>query len=296
MDAQAALGARRGARHPRQRPRRQDHRLRLPGLQGRRVGAPARPHQLVPRRPHPRERLHRGLAAGRRQRGLGPRDRPDPGQGRPDVRRHPRRAVPGPDGRGPGHEPPPRRDPRGGRPADPLRGLHAVLPARGRRGRQGHPRHPARPPVRQGRDGPLRAARGLRRGARVDDRAGGGPPPAPRSRVPGAADEHPRDGLHPGPQVRPRGLVARRRALARGQLVLELRRLPGTPDGDPLPAGARREAGARPHAQRLRPRPGAGRRGHPRDLPAPGRLDRRCPRSFGSYMGRATIGFEGGSP
>ena len=33
-----------------------------------------------------------------------------------------------------------------------------VLPARGRRRRQGHPRHPARPPVRQGRDGALRAS------------------------------------------------------------------------------------------------------------------------------------------
>ena len=42
LDPQAALGARRGARHPRQRPRRQDRRLRLPGLQGRRLGAPAR--------------------------------------------------------------------------------------------------------------------------------------------------------------------------------------------------------------------------------------------------------------
>ena len=89
--------------------------------------------------------------------------RPDPGQGRPDVRRHPRRAVPGPDRRGPGHQPPSRRDPRGDRAADPLRGLLAVLPARGGRGRQGHPRHPARPPVRQGRDGPVRAARGLGR-------------------------------------------------------------------------------------------------------------------------------------
>ena len=89
--------------------------------------------------------------------------RPDPGQGRPDVRRDPRRAVPGPDRRGPGHEPPPRRDPRGGRAADPLRGLLAVLPARGRRRRQGHPRHPPRPPVRQGRDGPVRAPGGLAR-------------------------------------------------------------------------------------------------------------------------------------
>ncbi len=85
---------------------------------------------------------------------------PDPGQGRPDVRRHPRRAVPGPDRRGPGHQPAPRRDPRGVRAADPLRGLHALLPARGRGRRQGHPRDPARPPVRQGRDGPVREARG----------------------------------------------------------------------------------------------------------------------------------------
>ena len=64
-----------------------------------------------------------------------------------------------------------------------------------------------------------------------------------------ATREH---GFRPGEEVRPRGLGARRRALARGQLVLELPRLPVAPDGDPLPAGARREAGARPHAQRLR--------------------------------------------
>ena len=135
-------------------------RVRLPGLQGRRLGAPARADQLVPRRPHPRERDDRGLAAGRRQHGQRDGHRPDPGQGRPDVRRHPRRAVPGPDRRGPGHQPASRRDPRGDRAADPLRRVHAVLPARGRRGRQGHPRDPARPPVRQGRDGPVRAAGG----------------------------------------------------------------------------------------------------------------------------------------
>ena len=46
---------------------------------------------------------------------------------------------------------------------DPLRGLHALLPARGRRGRQGHARHPARPPVRQGRDGAVREAGRTRR-------------------------------------------------------------------------------------------------------------------------------------
>ena len=46
-------------------------------------------------------------------------------------------------------------------------------------------------------------------------------------------------GFVAGQQVRPRGLVARRRALARGQLVLELPRLPGPPDGHPLPARGR---------------------------------------------------------
>ena len=122
---------------------------------------------------------------------------PDPGQGRPDVRRHPRRPVPGPDRRGAGHEPAPRRDPRARDPADPLRRVHAVLPPRGRRGRQGHARHPARPPVRQGRDGPLRAAGGLRRGARVDDRPRRGSPPAARARLPGAPHVDPRDGLRP---------------------------------------------------------------------------------------------------
>ena len=246
----------------------------LPGLQGRRLGAPARADQLVPRRPHPRERDDRGLAAGRRQHGQRDGHRPDPGQGRPDVRRDPRRAVPGPDRRGPGHEPAPRRDPRGDRAADPLRRVYPVLPARGRRGRQGHPRDPARPPVRQGRDGPVRASGRVRRRARVDDRPRRDPAPASRPGLPGPAHEHPRDGLHPGAQVRPRGLVAGRGALARGQLVLQLRRLPGTPDGDPLPAGARGEAGARPHAQRIRAGPRPHRRGDPRDLPATGRHDR----------------------
>ena len=67
--------------------------------------------------------------------------------------------------------------------------------------------------------------------ARVDDRARRDPAPAPRAGLSRAADEHPRDGLHPGAEVRPRGLGAGRRALARGQLVLELPRLPGAPDG-----------------------------------------------------------------
>ena len=38
-----------------------------------------------------------------------------------------------------------------------------------------------------------------------------------------------------------------------GQLVLQLPRLPGPPDGDPLPTRTGRQAGARPYAQRLGP-------------------------------------------
>ncbi len=79
-----------------------------------------------------------------------------------------------------------------------------------------------------------------------------GPAPAAGPAVPGAPHEHRRDGLRPAQEVRPRGLGPGRGALAGGQLLLQLRRLPGAPDGDPLPPGAGREAGARPHAQRLR--------------------------------------------
>ena len=75
VGAAAALGDRRGARHHRQRARREDRRLGLPRLQGRRVAPPARADRLVPRRPHARARLHRGLAAGRRERGVGARAR-----------------------------------------------------------------------------------------------------------------------------------------------------------------------------------------------------------------------------
>ncbi len=42
LDPQAPLGDRGVARHPRQRSRREDRGFRLPGLQGRRFGAPAR--------------------------------------------------------------------------------------------------------------------------------------------------------------------------------------------------------------------------------------------------------------
>ena len=112
VGAEAPLGARRGARHHRPGARREDRRLGLPGLQGRRLGARARADPVVHGHAHRRVRVHRGLAAGRRQRGQRARHGPDPGQGRPDVRRHARQPVPGPDRRGAGHEPAPRRDHR----------------------------------------------------------------------------------------------------------------------------------------------------------------------------------------
>ena len=135
---------------------------------------------------------------------------------------------------------------------------------------------------------------GLGRRARMDDRARRDPPPAPRAGLPRAPDEHARDGLHPGEEVRPRGLVARRRALARGQLVLELPRLPGAPDGDPLPAGAGRQAGARPHAQRFgaRARPGRRRASSRRTSSPTARSS--CPRCFGATWGALPSPDEGG--
>ncbi len=75
------------------------------------------------------------------------------------------------------------------RAADPLRRLLPVLPPRGRRRRQGHARDPARPPVRQGRDGAVRAAGRLTGRPRMDDRARRDPPPAPRAGLSGPADE-----------------------------------------------------------------------------------------------------------
>ena len=81
-----------------------------------------------------------------------------------------------------------------------------------------------------------------------------------------------RHGLHAGEEVRPRGLGTRCRGLARGQLGLELPRLPGASHGHPLASRGGREARGPPHAQWLRARARADGRGHPRGLPAGGRL------------------------
>ena len=77
--------------------------------------------------------------------------------------------LPDPDGRGAGHEPPPRRDPRGGPPAAEVRRLHALLPRRGRRGGQGHARADPPAPVQQGRARQVRRPGHLLRRARDAD-------------------------------------------------------------------------------------------------------------------------------
>ena len=164
LHAQAALGARRGARHPRPARRRQDHRLRLPAVPRPRRAAGARARQLHARPAHPGARLHGGGAA---------------------VPGEPRDAD-----RAPASCPSSRRTSTAS-PADdlfliptaevPVTNIHrdeildgAALPIgyvactpcfRREAGaaRQGHPRAHPGPPVRQGRAGPLRAAGGLRR-------------------------------------------------------------------------------------------------------------------------------------
>ena len=127
---------------------------------------------------------------------------------------------------------------------------------------------------------------GLAGRARVADRPRRGASPAARPRLPGRADEHARDGLRPGSQVRPRGLGARRRALARGQQRVQLPRLPGAADGHPLSVRGRREAGAGPHPQRLRAGPATYRGRHPRDVPA-ARRQHRHPRGPATRLRRS---------
>ncbi len=112
-------------------PRRQGGRLRLPGLQGGRFRPPAGAHRLVHGHPDRQLGVHRDLAARRGQRGQRPRHRSDSGQGGPDVRRPARRPLPGPDGGGAGHEPPPRRDPP--RPTSCRSGTARTRPASGAR-------------------------------------------------------------------------------------------------------------------------------------------------------------------
>ena len=131
---------------------------------------------------------------------------------------------------------------RGGGAAAQVRGPLALLPHRGRlpRAREQGPLPGA--PVHEGRDVRVHAPRGVGGDARA--------PPRPRgAHLPGARDPVPR-GRHRRrrprraglPEVRPRGLDARarrRRRLRRGDVHLELHRLPGAPPARPLPAQGR---------------------------------------------------------
>ena len=78
------------------------------------------------------------------------------------------------------------------------------------------------------------------------------------------------------------------------------RRLPGPPDGDPLPTGDRREARARPHAQRLRSRARARRRrASSRRTSSPtdrSRYPRCCAGTWGAIPSpRAAVSSSGGA-
>ena len=70
--------------------------------------------------------------------------------------------LPDLDRRDPADEPPPRRDPAGGRAADRLHRLHLLLSGGGGSGREGHARADPAASVREGRDRPVRQAGGRR--------------------------------------------------------------------------------------------------------------------------------------
>ena len=79
-----------------------------------------------------------------------------------------------------------------------------------------------------------------------------------------------------GDEVRPRGVGAGLRRVARGELVLELPRLPGPPRQHPLPRRRRDKPRARAHAERLGAGAAARADRRARDLPAGRRKDRRA--------------------
>ena len=183
-DRARRTGSRRGARHHRHPRGAKIAGSGFPVYKGA-ARAPAGADRLVPRRPHPRERHDRGLAAGRRQRGLGAGTGqiPDKEDQMYVVTRDELYLVPTAE--------------------VPVTNLHRdeILEAtdlpiryvayspcfRREAGAAGKDTRGilARPPVRQGRDGPVRATGGFGRGARVDDRAGGDAPPAPGPGLPG---------------------------------------------------------------------------------------------------------------
>ena len=97
--------------------------------------------------------------------------------------------------------------------------------------------------------------------------------------VPHDRDLRRRPRPEPPPQLRRRGLRARRGRLARGLVGQLVQRLPGPPGQHPLPAQPGRRQGGeghgdRPHAERLGARRAAGAGRDRRELPPGRRLDR----------------------
>ncbi len=92
--------------------------------------------------------------------------------------------------------------------------------------------------------------------------------------LPRRADVYRRSGLRGRGQVRHRDVGAGLQRVAGGQLLLAVHRFSGAPRQHPLPAGGRRQAALRLHAQRLRPGPAARHDRRAGDLPA-GRRQRR---------------------
>ena len=103
---------------------------------------------------------------------------------------------------------PPRRDRRGSRPADPVRGVLELLPAGGRFLREGPRRDVPRPPVRQGGDVRVLHARVVLGRTRADPRDRGGDHREPRDPLPGREHRRRRSRRRGGEEVRHRGVAA----------------------------------------------------------------------------------------
>src|ERR1043166_5999462 len=192
------------------------------------VGAGARADQLHARSAHEAARLHRGRAAVH-------------GQHR-DAHRHGQPAevrsgsvqdrgrlgpVSRADGGGPADQHAPRRNPRREAAADPLHGVHAVLPQRGGVLRRRRARPHSSASVRQGGADGVFAPRGVVRRARTAHRQRRRSAETPRAAVSRDAALHRRHGIRVGEDLRPRGVAAKPEHLSRNFVVQQHRGVPG---------------------------------------------------------------------
>ena len=175
-------------------------------------------------------------------------------------------------------------------PADPPRRLHAVLPAREDVRGPRRARHQARPPVRQGRDGEVRAPGRVRRRAR--SRCS----PTPRTSAVGSGSATASSRCAPATcaSPRPASTTSRcgRRAAASGSRSAPARTSATSRRAARASASApwRGEAGARAHAERLRPGAAARPDRRARDLPARRRQRHRAGGAAALRRGDVVIG------